>query len=179
MKQIYLAGGCFWGTERYLAIIPGVAATDVGYANGRTANPSYEEVCQNDTGHAETVRVEYNPAVLTLSFLLDLFYDAIDPTSLNRQGHDSGSQYRTGVYYTDEADHPIIRDSIAALQTKYDRPIVVEVLPLANYYPAEEYHQKYLDKNPNGYCHIGTDTMEKLRRRIAETRMSRRVASTV
>ncbi|GHT98571.1 hypothetical protein FACS1894142_5070 [Spirochaetia bacterium] len=166
MKQIYLAGGCFWGTEKYLAIIPGVTATAVGYANGRTANPSYEEVCRNNTGHAETVRVEYDQTVLTLPFLLDLFYDAIDPTSLNRQGHDSGTQYRTGIYYVDAADPPVILNSIAALQTKYDRPIVVEVLPLANYYPAEEYHQKYLEKNPGGYCHIGSDTLERLRERL-------------
>jgi methionine-S-sulfoxide reductase len=166
VKRIYLAGGCFWGTEKYLAIIPGVIATNAGYANGRTVNPSYEEVCRNNTGHAETVRVDYDPAVLTLPFLLDLFYDAIDPTSLNRQGRDSGTQYRTGIYYTDEEDRTVILNSIAALQTKYDKPIAVEVQPLENYYPAEEYHQKYLDKNPGGYCHIGGDTLERLRRRI-------------
>jgi methionine-S-sulfoxide reductase len=166
VKRIYLAGGCFWGTEKYLAIIPGVIATNAGYANGRTVNPSYEEVCRNNTGHAETVRVDYDPAVLTLPFLLDLFYDAIDPTSLNRQGHDSGTQYRTGIYYTGEEDRAVILDSIAALQTKYHKPIVVEALPLENYYPAEEYHQKYLEKNPGGYCHIGGDTLERLRGRL-------------
>jgi methionine-S-sulfoxide reductase len=169
MKQIYLAGGCFWGTEKYLSLIPGVIKTDVGYANGRTANPSYEEVCHNDTGHAETVRVEYNPDTLGLPFLLDLFYDAIDPTSMNHQGHDAGTQYRTGIYYVDEEDRQIILDSIAILQGKYKKPIAVEVLPLENYYTAEEYHQKYLEKKPGGYCHIGKDTLDRLRKRLGQT----------
>jgi methionine-S-sulfoxide reductase len=165
VKHIYLAGGCFWGTEKYLSLIPGVIETGVGYANGRTANPSYEDVC-DDSGHAETVRLAYDGDKLTLPFLLDLFYDAIDPTSVNRQGHDEGIQYRTGIYYTDDEDRPVILDSIAALQSKYQKPIAVEVQKLENYYPAEEYHQKYLEKNPAGYCHIGKDTLEKLQGRI-------------
>lgn len=160
-KVIYLAGGCFWGTEKYLSCLKGVEDTNVGYANGNTENPTYEEVCHNNTGHAETVKVTYDPDIIDLSFLLDMYYDVINPTSINKQGGDVGSQYRTGIYYVDEDDLPIIRDSIAKLQTKYDKPIAIEVLPLKNYYLAEEYHQKYLDKNPNGYCHIGLDKFEK------------------
>ena len=163
MKTIYLAGGCFWGAEKYLSLIQGVAATEVGYANGRTINPSYEDVCRNNTGHAEAVRIEYDPAKVSLTFLLELFYDAVDPTSLNRQGGDAGPQYRTGVYYVDEADREIIHGSIALLQESYDKPIMIEVKQLENFYPAEEYHQKYLDKNPGGYCHIGSSKFEKAR----------------
>jgi methionine-S-sulfoxide reductase len=155
MKTIYLAGGCFWGLEKYFSLIQGVISTSVGYANGRTENPTYEEVCKNDTGHAEAVKLEFDPSKINLTFLLELFYDVIDPTSLNRQGGDSGTQYRTGVYYTDEADREIILDSITLLQKNYDKPIVIEVKPMENFYSAEEYHQKYLEKNPNGYCHIG------------------------
>jgi peptide methionine sulfoxide reductase msrA/msrB len=168
MKQIYLAGGCFWGAEKYLAMIPGVVKTGTGYANGRTAHPSYEDVCRKDTGHAETVKVEYDPAALDLPFLLDLFYAAIDPTSVNCQGHDRGTQYRTGIYYVDEEDRGIILDSIADLQKRYKEPVAVEIMPLENYYPAEEYHQKYLDKNPGGYCHIGADTFDRLRRLLEQ-----------
>ena len=153
-KEIYLAGGCFWGTEKYLSGIKGIVTTDVGYANGNTENPTYQEVCRNNTGHAETVRVLYDPVRIRLEFILKLYYDVINPISVNRQGEDSGTQYRTGIYYADVADIPMIRKSLEELQAKYDTPIAIEVLPLRNYYLAEEYHQKYLDKNPNGYCHI-------------------------
>lgn len=154
MSEIYLAGGCFWGTEKYLSCIRGVLSTQVGYANGNTENPTYEEVCRNNTGHAETVRVVYDPAVLPLELLLELYYESIDPVSVNRQGGDVGTQYRTGIYYVDEKDRPVIDRSIAKLQKNYSKPIAIEVEPLKNFYPAEEYHQKYLDKNPFGYCHI-------------------------
>lgn len=165
LKEIYLAGGCFWGTEKYLASIHGVVKTDVGYANGNTVSPTYEEVCHNNTGHAETVKVIYNPSQIRLEFLLSLFYDAIDPTSVNRQGGDIGTQYRSGIYCVDEEDKAIIDASIQKLQEKYDQPIAIEVLPLKNYYPAEEYHQKYLDKNPGGYCHIGRHKFEEVKNR--------------
>ncbi len=161
LKEIYLAGGCFWGTEKYLSEIPGIVQTDVGYANGNTENPTYKEVCHNNTGHAETVRVYYDPKVIRLEFVLSLYYDVINPTSVNKQGEDVGTQYRTGIYYVDEQDETVIRDSIAALQTKYEKPIAIEVLPLRNYYLAEEYHQKYLEKNPAGYCHIGKHKFEQ------------------
>jgi peptide methionine sulfoxide reductase msrA/msrB len=154
LKEIYLAGGCFWGTEKYLSQIYGVVDTDVGYANGKTENPTYEEVCRHDTGHAETVHVVYDPQKVRLQFLLDLYYDAIDPTTVNRQGADRGTQYRTGIYYVDDGDKPVIVRSITELQKKLHKPVAIEVLPLQNYYPAEEYHQKYLEKNQNGYCHI-------------------------
>lgn len=153
-KEIYLAGGCFWGMEKYLAEVKGIVATTVGYANGNTENPSYEEVCHNNTGHAETVKLVYDPSLIRLEFILKLYYDVIDPSSVNRQGADVGTQYRTGIYYVDERDRDTIENSLKELQTQYDKPITIEALPLMNFYPAEEYHQSYLDKNPNGYCHI-------------------------
>lgn len=161
LKEIYLAGGCFWGTEKYLSGIQGIIRTDVGYANGNTENPTYQEVCHNNTGHAETVRVFYDPKQVRLEFILTLYYDVINPTSVNKQGEDTGTQYRTGIYYVDAEDVGIIRDSINELQKSYAKPIAIEVLPLRNYYLAEEYHQKYLDKNPNGYCHIGKHKFEQ------------------
>ena len=154
-KTIYLAGGCFWGLEKYLAEVPGVLTTEVGYANGRTAFPTYEEVCKANTGHAEAVKVVYDSGVVSLEMLLSLYYMVIDPTSVNRQGNDVGSQYRTGIYYVDPADKAVVCQSVEALQGQYQKPLAIEVLPLENYYVAEDYHQKYLDKNPGGYCHIG------------------------
>ncbi len=154
MEKIVFAGGCFWGSEKYLSLIHGVQHTTVGYANGKTENPSYEQVCHEDTGHAEAVMVEYDPQLLPLSFLLQLFYESIDPTTLNRQGGDTGTQYRSGVYYINEANRPDIERSLQLLQQNFSQPVVVEVAPLENFYTAEEYHQKYLDKNPGGYCHI-------------------------
>lgn len=161
LKEIYLAGGCFWGTEKYLSNIHGIVKTDVGYANGNTENPTYEEVCHNNTGHAETVRVFYDPTQVRLEFILKLYYDVINPTSFNKQGEDTGTQYRTGIYYVDENDVPIIEKSLKELQAQYDKPIAIEMLPLRNYYLAEEYHQKYLDKNPNGYCHIRREKFDQ------------------
>lgn len=155
MQQvIYLAGGCFWGAQHYFDCLPGVLATEVGYANGRTANPSYEQVKHENTGHAETVKVTFDDAMMPLPELLEQFYKIIDPTSLNKQGEDVGTQYRTGVYWTDAAQRPAVEASLAELQTRYAKPLAVEALPLENFYTAEEYHQKYLDKNPAGYCHV-------------------------
>ena len=153
-KQIYLAGGCFWGVQQYFALMPGVVAAETGYANGHTENPTYEQVYTGTTGFAETVRVTYDAAQMDLEFLLEQFYGIIDPTSLNRQAGDVGSHYRTGIFYTDEAEHDVIAKSLSNLQKSHDAPIVVENVPLACYYKAEEYHQNYLDKNPGGYCHI-------------------------
>jgi peptide methionine sulfoxide reductase msrA/msrB len=168
MAEIYLAGGCFWGTEKYLGAVHGATATDVGYANGKTENPSYEEVCSKNTGHAETVHVVYDPTKVSLSFLLELYYQAINPVSVNRQGGDTGSQYRTGIYYINHDDEPVIMESIANLQKKYEKPVAIEVKPLENYYLAETYHQKYLDKNPNGYCHIGVEKIKKAGQSIVD-----------
>ncbi len=166
MSEIYFAGGCFWGLEKYLSSIRGVESTQVGYANGDTRNPTYEEVCNQNTGHAETVSVIYHPDVVTLEFLLELYYEAIDPVSHNRQGGDAGKQYRTGIYYVNQEDLPVITHSIAGLQTRYSKPVAIEVMPLRNFTAAEEYHQKYLDKNPGGYCHIGKKQFEKAAKAI-------------
>lgn len=153
-KTIYLAGGCFWGVQAYMKKLPGVLETETGYANGKTERPAYEEVCKNDTGHAETVRVVYDPDILPLGILLKAFFKVVDPTQLNRQGGDVGIQYRNGVFYAEAEDKAVIEEMIAYLQTKYQEEVVTEVKPLENFYPAEEYHQYYLDKNPTGYCHI-------------------------
>ena len=162
-KEIYFAGGCFWGTEHFFKQIRGVTDTEAGYANGTTPNPTYEEVCTGRTGHAETVRVTYDPAVVTLPGLLDLYFQTIDPTSLNRQGGDVGTQYRTGVYYVDPADREVIEAALEDLSKKYLDPIEVENEPLRNFYPAEGYHQDYLEKNPGGYCHIPRSLFETAR----------------
>ena len=153
MKTLYLAGGCFWGTQKFFDQFPGVLSTEVGYANGPTADPTYQEVCR-DSGHAETVRVEYDETLLPTEKLLDYYFMVIDPTSVNRQGEDEGIQYRTGIYYTDESLLPAIRACCDRVAAGLDAPLAVEVLPLENFYTAEEYHQKYLVKNPGGYCHI-------------------------
>ena len=155
-KEIYLAGGCFWGCQKYFDRIKGVVETTVGYANGPTANPTYEQV-KAHSGHAETVRIVYDPDVLPLESLLRSYYQVIDPIAVNHQGEDHGIQYRTGMYYTDPADAIILHSSLARLAEGYVQPIAVEIAPLANFYPAEEYHQKYLEKNPGGYCHIHFD----------------------
>ena len=164
MKEIYLAGGCFWGTEHFFKQIRGVIETEVGFANGHTENPTYQEVYTDKTGFAETVLVKYNPDVVSLEFLLQMFFVAIDPTSLNKQGHDEGTRYRTGIYYTDSADLAIINKVYEAEQQKYAQPFAVERLPLENYYPAEDYHQDYLDKNPDGYCHLPLELFEFARK---------------
>ena len=161
MATIYLAGGCFWGVEKYFSLVNGVTATEVGYANGTTESPSYHDVTTGRTGYTETVRVDYDPQVAPLPFLLDLYYEAIDPTSLNRQGNDRGTQYRTGIYYTDPADADTIEASLERLQRRYDRPVVIESGPLTAYTSAEDYHQDYLEKNPGGYCHIGPGLFDK------------------
>ena len=153
-KEIYLAGGCFWGTEHFFKQIAGVEETEVGFANGHTDAPTYEQVYTDTTGYVETVRVEYDPQQVSLEFLLEMFFVAIDPTSLNKQGHDEGTRYRTGIYYTDETDRAVIDRVYAEEQTKCAMPIVVERGPLKNFYPADEYHQDYLDKHPDGYCHL-------------------------
>ena len=157
-KDIYLAGGCFWGTEHYFK--QGVVETEVGFANGHTENPTYKEVYTDETGYAETVHVRYAPDVVSLEFLLHMFFKAIDPTSLNKQGHDEGTRYRTGIYYTDAADLPIINQVYDDEQQHYGQPLVVERRPLERFYTAEEYHQDYLGKNPTGYCHLPQSLFE-------------------
>ena len=154
IKHIYLAGGCFWGTEHFFKQIAGVVKTEVGFANGQTDNPTYEQVYTDTTGYAETVHVVYDSDEVSLEFLLRMFFVAIDPTSLNKQGHDEGTRYRTGIYFTDAADLRAIEKVYAEEQCKYAQPFVVEKQALQNFYPADEYHQDYLDKHPDGYCHL-------------------------
>lgn len=151
-KEIYLAGGCFWGTQAYFDRMVGVIYTNVGYANGASEQTDYSSI--EATGHAETVYIVYNPEVLPLETLLTYYYGIIDPTVLNRQAYDVGTQYRTGIYYVDEADVEIINQVTAEEQTKYKAHIVTEIQPLKNYVLAEDYHQDYLTKNPWGYCHV-------------------------
>ncbi len=153
-RDIYLAAGCFWGAEKYLKLIEGVTFTEVGFANGNTENPTYKEVYTDQTGYAETVHLRYNPSIVSLRFLLEMYFKAIDPTSLNKQGEDEGTRYRTGIYYSDSADRTVIDEVVAEEAKKYGLPLCVEVEPLRNFYPADEYHQDYLDKNPSGYCHL-------------------------
>lgn len=160
MKEIYLAGGCYWGVEKYVSNIKGVLKTTVGFANGDTEHPTYEQVRYENTGHAETVKVLYDETQLPLSALLNLFYEIIDPTSVDKQGEDIGHQYRTGIYFTAPEDEMVVRASLEKLakrlreQNESAAPLAVEACPLIHFYDAEEYHQKYLDKNPGGYCHV-------------------------
>ena len=162
LRDVYFAGGCFWGVEEYFSRIPGVSGVTAGYANGRTENPKYQEVCSGDTGFAETVHVRYDPSLVSLRTLAEHFFKIIDPVSVNRQGNDTGSQYRTGMYFVDGEDEKILASVMAAVQKEYDRPLAVELMPLKNYYPAEEYHQDYLKKHPGGYCHISFDSLRDL-----------------
>lgn len=154
MKEIYLAGGCFWGVEEYFSRIDGVVDTQVGYANGSVENPSYREVCNGNTGHSETTYIKYDENIISLEEILDRFWRIIDPTLINRQGNDIGSQYRTGIYYINNEDIIVIEKSLERIKHRYNKPIVTEVLPLKSFYDAEDYHQDYLKKNPGGYCHI-------------------------
>jgi len=154
MKKIWLAGGCFWGVEAYFRQIKGVLDTVVGYAQGDVDQPTYSQVCSGMTEHAEICQITYDETVLPIRKLLEHFFRIIDPTALDRQGPDRGTQYRSGIYYEDETERKIIVEFIREMQPRYSEPIVVEVEPLMKFFPAEEYHQSYLNKNPGGYCHI-------------------------
>ena len=160
MKTIVLAGGCFWGVEKFLSLVNGITFTETAFVNGNTETTTYEEVCKKDTGYAEGVKIQYDPSFISLEEILDLYYQIIDPTSLNKQGNDVGTQYRTGIYYVDVVDEPLIKDSLIRLQSQYKTPIAIELEPLKIYVSAEKVHQKYLDNNPNGYCHIGPKFFE-------------------
>lgn len=154
LKTIYLAGGCFWGTAHLFSLVPGVTATVAGYANSDVDSPSYQAVCTGCTGAAETVKVVYDSDAVGLTDLLQLYFRSIDPVAVNRQGNDVGSQYRTGIYYDDPGDRPVVDAAVAALQRRVSEPLAIETGELRNFYPAEEYHQDYLYKNPGGYCHV-------------------------
>lgn len=154
LREIYFAGGCFWGVEAYFERLPGVVNVLSGYANGRTEHPTYEQVIYANTGHAETVQVRYDPSQISLDDLLWHFFRIIDPTTLNRQGNDVGTQYRSGIYTTNALDRAHVAYALSLLQHQYDKPIVIENEPLRHFYLAEDYHQDYLQKNPGAYCHV-------------------------
>ena len=162
MKEIYLAGGCFWGVEHFFNLIDGVTKAEAGYANGNPVyngntegeGPSYKEVYTDKTGFAETVKVSYDPEKISLDSLIRLYFKIIDPTSLNRQGHDEGTRYRTGIFYSEAEDYPIIKAVYEELEKRNGQKFVVELCPLESFFKAEEYHQEYLFKNPSGYCHL-------------------------
>ncbi|MGA0712023.1 MAG: peptide-methionine (S)-S-oxide reductase MsrA [Burkholderiaceae bacterium] len=156
LKTLILGGGCFWCIEAVLSRVTGVRSLESGYANGQVANPTYEAVCQGDTGHTEVVRVVYDPAQLSLAQLLEVFFAVHDPTTLNRQGHDVGTQYRSAIYWADPQDEAPVRAWVLAQQAQpsyANRPIVTELAPLTMYYAAEGYHQRYFEQQPHaGYC---------------------------
>ena len=181
-ETIYLAGGCFWGVEGYFKRLDGVVDTQTGYANGASENPSYEEVIRN-SGHAETVKVEFDPAVISLEELLLHFLRVIDPYSVNKQGNDRGIQYRSGIYFSDEEQALRVGRVIGMFEAAEGKKTAIEILPLEGFWDAEEYHQDYLEKNPYGYCHISLamaddplltfpvtldETEEQLKARIGE-----------
>lgn len=160
-KIIYLAGGCFWGTAHLFSLVPGVSESEAGYANSIVVNPTYKEVCSGETHAAETVKVVYDPDEVSLSSLLRLYFKSIDPLSINKQGGDVGTQYRTGIYYSDPADASVIEAELATLARRHSQPLAIEFGPLENFYPAEDYHQDYLYKNPNGYCHVNPELFKE------------------
>lgn len=162
-KEIYFAGGCFWGVEEYFSRINGVISTSVGYANGLISEPTYKQVCRGDTGYAETIHIIYQPEQVSLRLLTEQFFKIINPVSVNKQGNDVGTQYRTGIYYTDESDKPLLQTIMAEVQKHYNQPLAVELKPLTNYFLAEEYHQNYLKKNPTGYCHISFESLNDIK----------------
>lgn len=160
MKTIYFAGGCFWGVEHMMELVPGVKDAVSGYANGTVDNPDYRQVVTGGTGHRETVMVSYDPSLVTLEELTELYFSAIDPTVRNRQGNDIGTQYQTGIYYEDEADGELIRKLADAERQKHSA-FVVEIAPLTSFWKAEDYHQDYLANNPGGYCHLSPKDFER------------------
>ena len=167
-SAIYFAGGCFWGMEKLMQSIPGVTDAVSGYANGTCeADATYETVCSGRTGFRETVRVEYDPERVSLDQLLFVYFAVVDPTVRNRQGHDIGTQYQAGIYYTDaEAKRTVER--VASVERRRADRFFVEIEPLKNFFPAETYHQDYLDKNPGGYCHIPFAEIERVKRAIVD-----------
>ena len=162
-KSIIVAGGCFWGLQKYYSMVKGVVGTAVGYAGGNKKFPSYEEVCSQITGHTEAVYIEYDPELTSIKKLLDHYFFIVDPTSLNFQAHDYGTQYRSALFYNDDEEKKLLKNYIDSIQKNYESPIVVELLPSSDFWPAEDYHQDYLYKNPYGYCHITHKHFRKIK----------------
>ena len=163
IKEIYFAGGCFWGTQHLFDLVRGVVATETGYANGKIKNPTYEQVISHTTGFTEAVKVQYDADEVDLPLLINVFFKSIDPTTKDRQGNDVGDNYRSGIYSTDKATEAIVKIEVAKLAKNYRKPVVVEMIALKNFYKAEDYHQDYLDKNPGGYCHIPMSVFDEAR----------------
>lgn len=152
-KVITLGGGCFWCTEAVFVRVRGVSDVESGYCNGHTINPTYAQVCEGDTGHNEVVRLTYDPNVISLRELLEIFFVIHDPTTLNRQGNDAGTQYRSGIYWSDEADRVVAQQVLDDVNAELAGRVVTELQALANYSAAEDYHQDYFEQHPNqGYC---------------------------
>ena len=172
LQTIVLGGGCFWCTEAVYVKVRGVTDVESGYSNGHLERPSYEQVCTGTTGHNEVVKLTYDPAQISVRQILEIFFVIHDPTTLNRQGADSGTQYRSGIYYTTPQQKDVADDMIRQMsQDKlFGRPIVTEVVPLSNYWPAEEYHQDFFEKNPHqGYCvAVAGPKVAKFRKTFAE-----------
>ena len=170
-QTITLGGGCFWCTEAVYVRVQGVTDVQSGYCNGKAQRPSYEQVCTGTTGHNEVVKLEFDAAQISLREVLEIFFVVHDPTTLNRQGNDSGTQYRSGIYFSQPAQETVARAVMAEMAASgvYRSPIVTEVLPLANYWPAEDYHQDYFERNPNaGYCaFVVAPKVEKFRKTFA------------
>lgn len=154
MKKILFGAGCFWGVQHYFNQVPGVIETTAGYSGGHTANPTYEDVCTGKTGHAEVVQLQYDPAVVSLNTLLEHFFAIHDPTQLNRQGPDTGEQYRSVIFCSDEAQLDQVNEAIQTQQKVYSAPIATTVARAAPFYAAEDYHQKYTQKTGRGGCHV-------------------------
>ena len=173
MKEIYFAGGCFWGTEHYMRQFEGVTKTVTGYANGFLQNPAYEQVYTDMTGHVECVKVMYDPAIVSLATLCRLYSRSIDPLLKDRQGNDIGTRYRTGIYWLDEEDRPTVEMVYEEVQAMHDSPIMVEICRLECFFPAEEYHQDYLVKNPSGYCHLSVAELQFAKTYACITRLLR------
>ena len=159
-QVIYLAGGCFWGVEAFISRLKGVNNTEVGYANGYDLAPTYEKVCTGKTGHVETVKATYNPKIISLDEILECFFRIIDPYSKNRQGADIGTQYRTGIYWQEDSQKDTVIDFLKSKQKLTKKRIFVEAHAISNFYPAEDYHQKYLERNPIGYCHVDLNLID-------------------
>lgn len=167
-EEIIYAGGCFWGVQEYFSRLPGVLESQTGYANSNRKNPTYQEVCSGATNAAEAVRIKFDPEKISLDDLTRRFFMIIDPVSVNRQGNDRGTQYRTGIYYLNKDQLPTLELAYAQEQGKLGEPLAVELMPLENFYPAEDYHQDYLKKNPNGYCHINLNSLAQPRKSVVD-----------
>lgn len=161
IKKIWIAGGCFWGVQKYFDNLKGVVSTTVGYSQGTIENPTYQQVKTGTTNYVETVEINYDDRILSLTKIFEHLFNIIDPYSLNKQGEDVGTQYRSGIYYIDYNDYLEAKEFLETKQRVVDHKIMIELKQMQNYYLAEEYHQKYLEKNPGSYCHINLDLMPK------------------